>query len=788
MYTFGGNNEGQLGDGTTTERLTPTLIVASGVASVTCGLVHTAYITTAGALYTFGGNNSGQLGDGTRTQRRTPTLIVASGVASVSCGSLHTAYLTTSGALYTFGFGLYGQLGDGARLGRESPTLIVASGVESVACGAYHTLYLKDGSAYATGDNFYGQLGNGATLGLNDSVIFNLIEFNESSSYFSVSNEKFVFNTNSRTDCYALFDDIDTAHLFGFVYNPIQLFGGYVRFNDVNGNNQVTFQECGWLKGDKVYDSTYSYLDDTIYKFVNSISLYIGKQLIQEFDSASIKFIQDTNTVYKNRPVLKLLNGDSNIVDYERIYYFDIPFIQVPMHAISRQDVQIRVKLNPLNYFDFYASLVLSYDKFFTTELPRKYIIEVPQISYFSNIQDSIDVRGPIKKLIIKDGFEKVLFNGEEFSNEKLSKPYVFENLLNTPLDNSNVVVFNNPINMSRIRDQTVRGTSTVYSETTNLLNISNELSGLMFDVTESKGSFPIVTGNITNPLFSNVTYLFDQIPNTTSSLQCFYSMRLVSPVYYGPVVRLRNATTNEEADFYTDTTQSFLKTSNGISVTDFGIVTSDAATTQLRIVTWYDQSLNKNNLTQVFPYVQPFLVTKNGKYVVHIYNDTSITQQISPTCWMDITKPVHPQQFLMCVYFNYLASTYYEPDRFTSVFSTTYSALRLTNFGYYRLFYEDTIDWPVWENTQGFNVYANLDPQPYSITGISQQVWENMVGVHNKLYTGDDISVIGISPPGPLRTTPTSMNGYFFEIGFASNKTLKGEYDNYYANRPPVF
>src|SRR5438093_9846733 len=84
-YCWGFNNSGQLGDGTTTDRLSPTP-VAGGLtfAMLSAGNNaaggHTCGVTTSGATYCWGRNANGQLGDGTTTDRLVPTPI-AGGVA-----------------------------------------------------------------------------------------------------------------------------------------------------------------------------------------------------------------------------------------------------------------------------------------------------------------------------------------------------------------------------------------------------------------------------------------------------------------------------------------------------------------------------------------------------------------------------------------------------------------------------------------------------------------------------------------------------------------------------------
>jgi alpha-tubulin suppressor-like RCC1 family protein len=72
-YCWGPKFDGQLGDGTTIQRLTP-VAVAGGLEfrGVSAGGSNTCGVTTGSAAYCWGTNNFGQLGDGTRITRLTP--------------------------------------------------------------------------------------------------------------------------------------------------------------------------------------------------------------------------------------------------------------------------------------------------------------------------------------------------------------------------------------------------------------------------------------------------------------------------------------------------------------------------------------------------------------------------------------------------------------------------------------------------------------------------------------------------------------------------------------------
>ena len=175
VYCWGYNNYGQLGDGTTTTRTTPAAVtMPSGVtfASLAAGPDHTCGLTIVGAAYCWGYSLFGQLGDGTTTpQRMTPTAVtMPSGVtfASLTAGGAHTCALTSAGAAYCWGINWDGQLGDGTTTPqRLTPTAVtMPSGVPftSLTAGAEHTCGLTlVGAAYCWGNNFYGQLGDGTT-------------------------------------------------------------------------------------------------------------------------------------------------------------------------------------------------------------------------------------------------------------------------------------------------------------------------------------------------------------------------------------------------------------------------------------------------------------------------------------------------------------------------------------------------------------------------------------------------------------------------------------------------
>ena len=162
LWAFGRNNEGELGDGTTTIRYTPVHIM-TGIASVSAGLSYTMALKTDGTLWAFGRNDDGRLGDGTNAHRHTPVQVMT-GIVSVSAGWGHTMALKTNGTLWAFGNNDDGQLGDGTTINRNTPVKIM-TGIASVSAGSSHTMALKtDGTLWAFGNNSEGRLGDGTTI------------------------------------------------------------------------------------------------------------------------------------------------------------------------------------------------------------------------------------------------------------------------------------------------------------------------------------------------------------------------------------------------------------------------------------------------------------------------------------------------------------------------------------------------------------------------------------------------------------------------------------------------
>jgi alpha-tubulin suppressor-like RCC1 family protein len=174
VWTWGQNSSGQLGDGSTTQRLAPVTIASlTSVAAIAAGDAHMLALRTDGTVRSWGQNTNGQLGDGTTTQRTAPvTLSTLTGITALAAGTSHSLALKSDGTVWAWGLNANGQLGDGTTTQRTAPVKLSAlSGIIAIAAGSSHSLALKsDGTVWVWGLNADSQLGDGTTTQRNTPV------------------------------------------------------------------------------------------------------------------------------------------------------------------------------------------------------------------------------------------------------------------------------------------------------------------------------------------------------------------------------------------------------------------------------------------------------------------------------------------------------------------------------------------------------------------------------------------------------------------------------------------
>jgi prepilin-type N-terminal cleavage/methylation domain-containing protein len=182
-YCWGAGGNGNLGDGLSATTNTP--IEVSGGATdwvmlsvgetdtTTCGL------RTSGRIYCWGKNTEGNVGDGTNTDRSVPTEVAGgfsdwkflAGIGRGSCA------IRNNGRAYCWGVNTDGQLGDASNINRNAPTEVNGSHTDwkMIFKGYRGTCGIRGtGVAYCWGNDDNGQIGTGVnTAGSNTPVAIN---------------------------------------------------------------------------------------------------------------------------------------------------------------------------------------------------------------------------------------------------------------------------------------------------------------------------------------------------------------------------------------------------------------------------------------------------------------------------------------------------------------------------------------------------------------------------------------------------------------------------------------
>ncbi|XP_054728194.1 probable E3 ubiquitin-protein ligase HERC2 [Anastrepha obliqua] len=102
VYTWGKGDFHRLGHGTVDHVRRPKKVAAlqgKKIVSIATGSLHCVACTDAGEVYTWGDNDEGQLGDGTVSAIQRPRLVAAlqnKHIVKVTCGSAHTIAMSTS--------------------------------------------------------------------------------------------------------------------------------------------------------------------------------------------------------------------------------------------------------------------------------------------------------------------------------------------------------------------------------------------------------------------------------------------------------------------------------------------------------------------------------------------------------------------------------------------------------------------------------------------------------------------------------------------------------------------
>lgn len=123
-YCWGGNSDGQLGSDTGGVDSVTHLLVPGNLnfVALDAASLHTCALTATGQMYCWGANNNGQLGDGTTTSSAAP-MAVSGGITftKMDLGGIHTCALSDAQIAYCWGSGSNGRIGNGSLAGSNVP-------------------------------------------------------------------------------------------------------------------------------------------------------------------------------------------------------------------------------------------------------------------------------------------------------------------------------------------------------------------------------------------------------------------------------------------------------------------------------------------------------------------------------------------------------------------------------------------------------------------------------------------------------------------------------------------
>lgn len=197
VWTVGSNSIGQLGDGTTVDKLIPIDIGLTDIISVQAGASHSLALKSDGTVWSWGNNTSGQLGNNTTTPSSVPIQIPGlSDIVKIVSGGFHNVAVESDSTAWIWGDNQLNQInGTGTdklfpipggadlvdvvagisytsrlfvdstvRIEASGTKFLTISGIVSLGSGSNHVFMVKsDNTVWAWGGNQYGQLGDGTT-------------------------------------------------------------------------------------------------------------------------------------------------------------------------------------------------------------------------------------------------------------------------------------------------------------------------------------------------------------------------------------------------------------------------------------------------------------------------------------------------------------------------------------------------------------------------------------------------------------------------------------------------
>ena len=179
VHCWGYNGDGRCGqNNTTSPQLVPVVVggalAGQTVTSVACGLTH-ALALVGGVVYSWGGNTNGQIGNNSTTDVLTPVAITGGSLSGKTVVQIRGGYYTSmalasDGTVHMWGSRAQGQIPGGASGNQTTPVDVSGFGALAgktpvdIQAGYYHCLVLcSDNSVISWGINSSGEVGIGNT-------------------------------------------------------------------------------------------------------------------------------------------------------------------------------------------------------------------------------------------------------------------------------------------------------------------------------------------------------------------------------------------------------------------------------------------------------------------------------------------------------------------------------------------------------------------------------------------------------------------------------------------------
>ena len=171
-WGWGTNGSGQVGDNTITLRATPVSVLGlvKTFCEISAGTAHTLAIDKNGRAWGWGNNGQGQLADGSFTQRNTPVSITGPvrTFCKISAGDGHSVAIDKNGGVWTWGNATNGRLGNNNYIISVTTPVSIKGAVKTfcqITAGLQGVNAIdKNGRAWGWGLNTVGAVGDNSVM------------------------------------------------------------------------------------------------------------------------------------------------------------------------------------------------------------------------------------------------------------------------------------------------------------------------------------------------------------------------------------------------------------------------------------------------------------------------------------------------------------------------------------------------------------------------------------------------------------------------------------------------